>query len=143
MSCKSQTKETKYPIEKTASEWRDTLSAEQFYILREAGTERSFTGKYNKHYKTGTYHCAGCNNPLYKSDHKFDSGTGWPSFDRAIPKSVLTGVDYKLGYARNELKCSNCGGHLGHVFGDGPKETTGQRHCINSAALNFINHTHE
>lgn len=144
IACKSQTKETtKYKIEKNASEWRDILSAEQFYILRESGTERAFTGKYNKHYKAGIYYCAGCNNPLYKSDHKFDSGTGWPSFDRAIPKSVLTGVDYKLGYARNELKCSNCGGHLGHVFGDGPKETTGQRHCINSAALNFKNQTHE
>jgi len=142
-SCKSQTKETTYKIEKNASEWRDLLSAEQFYVLREAGTERPFTGKYNKHYKEGTYSCAACNNPLYKSEHKFDSGTGWPSFDRAIPNSVLTGVDYKLGYARNELKCGNCGGHLGHVFGDGPKQTTGQRHCINSVALNFIDQTNE
>ena len=143
ISCKSQNKTAEYSVQKSESEWKNTLSPEQYHVLREAGTERPFTGEYNKHYKKGVYTCGGCNTPLYKSEHKFDSGTGWPSFDRAIPESVLTGVDYKLGYARNELKCSTCGGHLGHVFGDGPQETTGQRHCINSVSLNFTGKTHE
>ena len=141
LSCNAQEKH-KFSIEKTESEWKNTLSPEQFYVLRQAGTERPYTGEYNKHYKKGTYVCAACSTPLYKSEHKFDSGTGWPSFDRSVPENVLTGVDYKLGYARNELKCSTCGGHLGHVFGDGP-QTTGKRHCINSVALNFIEETNE
>ena len=136
LSCKAQVKETKFNVEKTETEWKESLTAEQFYILRQAGTERPFTGEYNKHYEDGTYLCAACDNPLYESEHKFDSGTGWPSFDRAVENSIAIGVDYKIGYARNELKCGNCGGHLGHVFGDGPA-TTGQRHCINSAALKF------
>jgi len=134
---KSESKESTYNVEKTESEWREALTPQQYYVLREAGTERPFTSEYNKNPEKGTYSCAACENPLYESAHKFDSGTGWPSFDRAIEGSVLTGVDYKLGYARNELKCGNCGGHLGHVFGDGPRETTGQRHCINGVALNF------
>lgn len=143
VSCNGQNKTEEYKIQKTESEWKKILTPEQYHVLRQAGTERPFTGEHNKNYKEGTFTCAACNTPLYKSEHKFDSGTGWPSFDRAIPESVLTGVDYKLGYARNELKCSTCGGHLGHVFGDGPKKTTGKRHCINSVALNFTNKTNE
>ena len=86
----------------------------------------------------GTYVCAACKTPLYKSKYKYDSGSGWPSFDRAIKKNVELDVDYKIGYARTELKCNTCGGHLGHSFDDGPKNTTGKRHCINGAALEFI-----
>jgi peptide-methionine (R)-S-oxide reductase len=86
----------------------------------------------------GTYVCAGCQAPLYESKYKFESGTGWPSFDRGVEENLEYDVDYKIGYPRSELKCNKCGGHLGHMFSDGPKNTTGKRHCINSAALNFI-----
>lgn len=141
-SCKGQETNKKaqepYPFSKTESEWKAQLNEEQFYVLRQAGTERPFTSEFNNNHKEGIYVCAGCENPLYRSEHKFDSGSGWPSFDQEIKKSVQTDVDYKLGYARRELLCSNCGGHLGHVFNDGPKETTGQRHCINGVSLKFI-----
>ena len=142
ISCSStaQKKEPKktYSVTKTTSEWKKELNELQFYVLREAGTERAFTSPLNKIHKKGTYVCAACNTALYKSDHKFDSGSGWPSFDRAIKENVELDVDYKLGYARTELKCNTCGGHLGHYFDDGPKETTGKRHCINGAALLFV-----
>jgi|TARA_B110000503_G_scaffold129253_1_gene201269 peptide-methionine (R)-S-oxide reductase len=126
-----------YAIVKTASEWKKQLTSLQYYVLREAGTERSFTSSLNENKKNGVYICAACETPLYNSDHKFDSGTGWPSFDRAIVNNVELDVDYKIGYARTELKCATCGGHLGHSFNDGPSNTTGQRHCINGAALKF------
>ena len=142
ISCSStaQKKEPKktYSVTKTTSEWKKELNELQFYVLREAGTERAFTSPLNKIYKKGTYVCAACKTALYKSDHKFDSGSGWPSFDSAIKENVELDVDYKLGYARTELKCNTCGGHLGHSFDDGPKETTGKRHCINGAALLFV-----
>jgi len=142
ISCSStaQKKEPKktYSVTKTTSEWKKELNELQFYVLREAGTERAFTSPLNKIHKKGTYVCAACNTALYKSEHKFDSGSGWPSFDRAIKENVELDVDYKLGYARTELKCNTCGGHLGHSFDDGPKETTGKRHCINGAALLFV-----
>ena len=128
----------KYKVEKTASEWKKALTPKQYYILREAGTERPFSSKLNKVYSKGTYVCAGCDTPLYKSEHKFDSGSGWPSFDREVKGNVELDVDYKIGYARTELKCNTCGGHLGHSFNDGPRDTTGKRHCINGAALKFI-----
>lgn len=131
-------KEKTYKVSKTKSEWKELLTPMQFYVLREAGTERPFTSPLNKNYKAGTYVCAACKTPLYQSEHKYDSGSGWPSFDRAIPNAVELDVDYKIGYARTELKCNTCGGHLGHSFEDGPKETTGQRHCINGVALRFI-----
>ena len=92
----------------------------------------------NKNYKKGVYHCAACDTPLFKSEHKFDSGTGWPSFDREIKGNVAYGTDNNLGYSRDEEHCANCGGHLGHVFNDGPRETTGKRHCINGIALKFV-----
>lgn len=144
ISCAGNAQNTKkeenktYKVEKTASEWKKLLSPQEYYVLREAGTERPFTSPLNKNYKEGTFVCAACKTPLYKSEHKFDSGTGWPSFDRAIKGNVELDVDYKIGYARTELKCNTCGGHLGHSFDDGPQETTGKRHCINGAALNFI-----
>ena len=115
-----------------------SISELEYYILREAGTERAFTSKLNANKEKGTYVCAACQTPLFKSDHKFDSGTGWPSFDRAVKDNVEYSTDYKIGYARTEEHCATCGGHLGHVFDDGPRETTGKRHCINGAALNFI-----
>ena len=129
--------EKKYKVEKTEAEWRKQLSPKQYHILRNAGTELPHSGKYNKFYEEGVYSCAACGTKLYSSEHKFDSGTGWPSFDRGFTDSLELDVDYKIGYARTEVKCAMCGGHLGHVFNDGPKETTGKRHCINSAALNF------
>lgn len=127
-----------YQIEKTNVEWKKRLTPMQYYVLREAGTERAFTSPLNKNYKSGTYICAACKTPLYKSEHKYDSKSGWPSFDRAIKGNVELDVDYKIGYARTELKCNTCGGHLGHSFDDGPSETTGKRHCINGVALEFV-----
>lgn len=142
MSCTTtaQKKETQktYPIQKTNSEWKKELTEMQYYVLRQSGTERAFTSPLNKVYKQGVYLCAACKTPLYASEHKFDSGSGWPSFDRAIEENVRFDVDYKIGYARTELKCATCGGHLGHSFDDGPQKTTGKRHCINGAALEFI-----
>ncbi|WP_440121450.1 peptide-methionine (R)-S-oxide reductase MsrB [Tenacibaculum sp. Ill] len=128
----------KYPVNKTNSEWKQLLTPKQYYVLREAGTERPNSSPLNFNKKEGTYVCAACKTPLYKSENKYDSGSGWPSFDRAIKGNVELDTDYKLGYARTELKCNKCGGHLGHSFNDGPKKTTGKRHCINGVALEFI-----
>ena len=135
---KTAKKEKTYVVSKTNAEWKEILTPEQYYILRQAGTERPFSSPLNKIYTSGVFHCAACNTPIYESKYKFDSGTGWPSFDRAIDGSIDKDVDYKLGYARSELRCGTCGGHLGHVFNDGPKETTGMRHCINGDAMTFI-----
>ena len=130
-------KEKAYKVVKTENEWKKELTEIQYYVLREAGTERAFTSSLDKNYKEGIYVCAACKTALYNSEHKFDSGTGWPSFDRAIKENVELDVDYKIGYARTELKCNTCGSHLGHSFDDGPK-TTGKRHCINGVALEFV-----
>ena len=127
-----------YTIMKTEVEWKKQLTSMQYFVLREAGTERSFTSPLNNNKENGLYVCAACNTPLYDSNYKFDSGSGWPSFDRAISNNVELDVDYKIGYARTELKCATCGGHLGHSFNDGPKNTTGKRHCINGIALKFV-----
>jgi peptide-methionine (R)-S-oxide reductase len=140
-SCKSPAQDAKvedFAIVKTEAEWKAELTPEQFYILREAGTERPFTSPLLANKKTGTYICAACSTPLFKSEYKFDSGTGWPSFDREIEGNVAFETDYKIGMARTEEHCAVCGGHLGHVFNDGPKETTGERHCINGDALKFV-----
>lgn len=138
----AQKKETeekvKYPVTKTDAEWKAQLTDAQYYVLRQAGTERPFTSPLNKNYDEGVYHCAACDTPLFKSEHKFDSGTGWPSFDRTIKGNVAFSTDYKIGYARTEEHCATCGGHLGHVFNDGPRDTTGKRHCINGVALKFV-----
>ena len=127
-----------FPVNKTEAEWKAELSEMQFYVLREEGTERPFSSPLNKNYEKGTYVCAACSTPLFKGEHKFDSGTGWPSFDREIEGSVEYSTDYKLGYGRSEEHCATCGGHLGHIFSDGPRETTGKRHCINGVSLKFI-----
>ncbi len=133
------TKEKKtYKIEKTNAEWKNLLTVAQYTILREAGTERAFSSSFNKNKEKGTYVCAACKTPLYESEYKYDSGSGWPSFDRPIQGNVELDIDYKIGYARTELKCNTCGSHLGHSFDDGPKNTTGKRHCINGIALEFI-----
>mgnify|MGYP001039452169 FL=1 len=130
--------EKTFKITKTEAEWKQILSNKQYYVLREAGTERPFSSALNKEYGSGTYVCAACKTPLFKSENKFDSGTGWPSFDQEIKGNVSYSVDYNLGSARTEEHCANCGGHLGHVFNDGPSKTTGKRHCINGVALAFI-----
>ena len=127
-----------YQVYKSEDEWKSQLSSQQYYVLRQEGTEPPFSSPLNKNYEEGVYVCAACNTPLFKSDYKFDSGTGWPSFDREINGNVAFGSDNKLGHSRNEEHCANCGGHLGHVFNDGPRETTGKRHCINGVALKFI-----
>ncbi|ARV08741.1 peptide-methionine (R)-S-oxide reductase [Winogradskyella sp. PC-19] len=137
-SAQKKEKKTEFPITKTDSEWKAQLSNEAYYVLRKEGTERPFTSPLNKNYKEGVYHCTACDTPLFKSEHKFDSGTGWPSFDREIKGNVAYGTDNKLGYTRNEEHCANCGGHLGHIFNDGPRATTGKRHCINGVALKFV-----
>lgn len=136
---KSEAKEKEtFTVTKTEAEWKEQLNEKQYYVLREAGTERPFSSPLNKNYKKGTYHCAACNTPLFKSEHKYDSKSGWPSFDREIKGNVAFGTDTKIGYTRDEEHCATCGGHLGHVFNDGPNETTGKRHCINGDALIFV-----
>ena len=120
----------------TEDQWRARLSDQEFDVLREEGTERAFTGEFHDAHASGTYVCAGCGQPLYRSSTKFDSGTGWPSFTEAIDGKVATRVDHGLGMVRTEVHCSRCGGHLGHVFEDGPPPT-GMRHCINSVSLDF------
>jgi peptide-methionine (R)-S-oxide reductase len=130
-------KSKKFEITKTEAEWKKILSSEAFHILREAGTEAPFTGKYYNNHEKGTYYCAACDLPLFSSAHKFESGTGWPSFYQPIEKNkVITESDFTYGMKRTEVLCARCGGHLGHVFDDGP-EPTGLRYCINSAALVF------
>jgi peptide-methionine (R)-S-oxide reductase len=124
-------------VVKTEAEWRKLLTKDQFYVLREEGTERAFTSPLNNEKRKGTYVCAGCELPLFKSETKFESGTGWPSFYAGIPGNVGTKVDYKLIVPRTEYHCRRCGGHQGHVFPDGPPPT-GQRYCNNGVAIKFV-----
>lgn len=116
--------------------WKKTLTPEQYKVLRERGTEAPFTGEYVHEKADGTYACAACGNPLFSSDAKFDSGTGWPSFDQALPNAVETHHDSSHGMSRTEITCARCGSHLGHIFDDGPTET-GKRYCINSVCLDL------
>ena len=124
-------------VVKTEEEWRRTLTPEQFAVCRQKGTERAFTGRYWDHHEDGTYRCAACAEPLFASDTKFDSGTGWPSFCAPLaPDSVMTVEDMSHGMRRVEAVCGGCGSHLGHVFPDGPRPT-GERYCMNSVSLAF------
>lgn len=127
-----------FEITKTDAEWKKQLTAMEYFVLREAGTEPRFSSPFNKNKQAGVYVCKACKHPLFKSVHKYDSGSGWPSFDREIQGNVAFSTDKDLGYTRTEEHCAKCGGHLGHVFNDGPRETTGKRHCINGVALSFI-----
>ena len=124
---------------KTEKEWREILTNKQYYVLRKKGTERPFTGKYDTFFKEGIYKCAGCGELLFTSESKYNSGCGWPAFSSpADQEAVKESRDISHGMIRTEITCSRCGGHLGHVFNDGPAPT-GQRYCINSAALEFEN----
>ncbi len=127
-----------YPVEKTDEEWLEILGPEAFRVLREKGTERAFTGEYNDWDKKGSFQCAGCGHKLFHSDHKYDSGSGWPSFWRPIKNENLDeDTDHRHGWTRKEVLCGQCGGHLGHVFRDGPKPS-GLRYCVNSISLDFV-----
>ncbi len=142
-SCHSQEKKTekvspKNKISKTDAQWKTELTPEQYQVLRNKGTEASFSGKYWNHFEKGYYACVACKNPLFTSDAKFNSECGWPSFDQAIKGSVIYKDDSTFGMQRTEVMCSNCNGHLGHVFDDGPSETTGKRFCTNSVSILFI-----
>ena len=126
-----------YEVQKTEQEWKETLSPEAFKVLRKHGTERAGTSPLDKVYDDGTYICAGCSQPLFSSDTKFNSGTGWPSFYQPLDDAIATTTDRTLFMTRVEVHCDRCGGHLGHVFNDGPKPT-GQRYCMNGVSLKFV-----
>ncbi|MGD1910089.1 MAG: peptide-methionine (R)-S-oxide reductase MsrB [Rivularia sp. (in: cyanobacteria)] len=127
---------SEFKVSKTEEEWKQILSPEQFRVLRKHGTEPAGTSPLDKNYDKGTYVCAACGQPLFTSETKFNSGTGWPSFYAPIEGAIETSVDRKFFMTRTEVHCSKCGGHLGHVFGDGPKPT-GQRYCMNGVSLEF------
>src|ERR1700748_1719340 len=125
-----------FPVNKTAEEWEETLSPSQFHVLREHGTERAGTSPLNVEKRDGNFYCAGCGQPLFSSSTKFESGTGWPSFWQPLDKAVETSEDRSYFMTRTEVHCANCGGHLGHVFRDGPRPT-GLRYCMNGVAMKF------
>lgn len=134
---KKENMESKQEINRSEEEWKKILTPEQFYVLREKGTDRPFTGKYYLHKEKGTYNCAACGNELFTSDMKFDSDCGWPSFDREIKGGkIKTAVDRSFGMVRTEIMCAKCGSHLGHLFDDGPT-LTGMRYCVNSTSIDF------
>jgi peptide-methionine (R)-S-oxide reductase len=134
---KKSLKEQNFQIQKSESEWKEILDPLEYKVLREAGTERAFTGKFNDFKKEGIFICNGCKTKLFSSETKYESGTGWPSFYKPLnDENVLEVKDRSLGMVRTEVVCGSCGGHLGHVFEDGPKPT-GLRYCLNSAALDF------
>ena len=125
-----------FPVSMSEAGWRKKLTKAEFHVLREEGTERPYSSPLDKEKRKGLFACAGCGNKVYSSRTKFESGTGWPSFWQALPGAVKTSRDFKLGYPRTEVHCADCGGHLGHIFDDGP-EPTGKRHCLNGVALDF------
>ena len=136
------TSDKQFEISKTEQEWKKSLTPEQFNVLRKHGTERAGTSSLDKQYGEGIYKCAGCGQPLFTSETKYNSGTGWPSFYQPIEDAIETSIDRTLFMTRTEVHCSRCGGHLGHVFPDGPKPT-GERYCMNGVALEFEPKTEE
>jgi peptide-methionine (R)-S-oxide reductase len=128
--------EGRFPVMKTDAEWRQALAPEQYQVLRRHGTERPFSSPLNDEHRKGVFLCAACDQPVYRSETKFESGTGWPSFYAPIDGAIATSTDYKMILPRTEVHCSRCGGHLGHVFKDGPAPT-GLRYCMNGVALKF------
>lgn len=150
LACKGQTQEksdtaspenaarSEFAVQKTDAQWRAQLSELSYAVLRKGGTELAGSSPLLDIHEPGTFVCAGCGTPVFKSEHKFESGSGWPSFDREIEGNVAFSVDTSYGMRRVEEHCAVCGGHLGHVFDDGPRQTSGKRHCINGAALEFV-----
>ena len=125
-------------INKTEAQWKKELTPQEYYVLREKGTDRPSEGGLTSHFEKGTYHCAACNAQLFESNSKYESHCGWPSFDDAIEGTVNYVKDTSHGMIRTEIICAACDGHLGHVFDDGPKETTGQRYCVNTTSIKFV-----
>ena len=125
-------------IVKSEAEWKEILTPEQYYILRQKGTDMPGNGGFTKHFEKGTYHCAACDAQLFESGTKYESHCGWPSFDDAIDGAVEYSLDKSHGMIRTEITCTKCGGHLGHVFDDGPRDTTGKRYCVNTTSLRFV-----
>ena len=144
LSCQAQSHESminkasdQFPLEKTEQQWKEQLTPQEYFVIREKGTERPFTGEYNMHFEEGTYTCRACDAQLFTSDSKFDSHCGWPSFDQGISNgAIVEKLDKTHGMIRTEIMCANCGGHLGHVFNDGPT-ATGLRYCVNSLSIDF------
>lgn len=132
------TKTMSKKVIKTDEEWRKVLTPEQYRILRQKGTDLPGEGGYTSHFEKGTYHCAACDLQLFESNSKFESHCGWPSFDDSIDGTVEFVVDKSHGMIRTEIICASCGGHLGHIFNDGPKETTGERYCVNTTSIKFV-----
>lgn len=125
-----------YNVNKSEAEWKEQLGLERYKILRQKGTDFPHSGKYNMHFEEGTYVCGACGEPLFASNSKFNSSCGWPSFDEALPGKIEYVKDTSHGMIRTEIMCANCGGHIGHVFDDGPTQT-GQRYCVNSLSVDF------
>ncbi|WP_111709352.1 peptide-methionine (R)-S-oxide reductase MsrB [Lutibacter citreus] len=137
-SQKKETKKMSKKVIKTEQEWKQILSPQEYFVLREKGTDRASEGGLTSHFEKGTYHCRACDTKLFKSGSKFESHCGWPSFDDAIEGTVEFVLDKTHGMVRTEIICTTCNGHLGHVFNDGPKETTGQRYCVNTSSIKFV-----
>lgn len=129
---------SEFEITKSEAEWKEILSPQQYAVLRKGATERAYSSELNEVDQPGTFVCAACSKEFYRNENKFDSGTGWPSFDRAIKGGIAFGAESTYGFEPNEIHCARCGGHLGHIFDDGPEKTTGKRHCINGVAMKFI-----
>jgi peptide-methionine (R)-S-oxide reductase len=142
-SITAQEKPNSTSMKKTDAEWKKELTDQEYFVLRQKGTDRAGDGGYTKHFEKGTYVCAACNTQLFESNTKYESHCGWPSFDDAIKGTVEQTVDISHGMVRTEITCKTCDGHLGHIFDDGPKETTGKRYCINTTSIKFVKEVDE